>query len=240
MIQNVTVTNFARTEAASVLNLTYNLTIWSYNGAISTLQPLSTSRSNEDLKLLDGLTPQTRCICDKRMEILNCRDQMRGLTPNILPHSPHIEPNSRRLETQTWPFGQQTCRQKHPRLNMTRSCANLYKRPPLRTASVDQGYANRDVFPSSLSLEPNGHVGASCHCHPLSIRSGLAPSSQLLRPNRYRGLAALRYSEGTGPFASHPANGVQNVQVFVCSDALWVRRASMKTTQVRRHLCGAV
>ena len=72
MIQNVTVTNFARTEAASVLNLTY-LTIWSYNGAISTLQPLSTSRSNEDLKLLDGLTPQTRCICDKRMEILNRR-----------------------------------------------------------------------------------------------------------------------------------------------------------------------
>ena len=226
-----------------MLNLTYNLTIWSYNGAISTLQPLSTSRSNEDLKLLDGLTPQTRCICDKRMEILNRRDQMRGLTPNILPHSPHMLPQQTKFQeigNSNVAIRAETCRQKHPRLNMTRSCANLYKRPPLRTASVDQGYANRDVFPSSLSLEPNGHVGASCHCHPLSIRSGLAPSSQLLRPNRYRGLAALRYSEGTGPFASHPASGVQNVQVFVCSDALWVRRASMKTTQVRRHLCGAV
>ena len=41
-------------------------------------------------------------------------------------------------------------------------------------ASVDQGDANRDGFPSSLSLEPNGHISASCHCHPLSIRSGLA------------------------------------------------------------------
>ena len=44
------------------------------------------------------------------------------------------------------------------------------------------GHANRDgfpCFPLSLSLEPNGHIGASCHCHPRSIHSGLAPSSQL-------------------------------------------------------------
>ena len=59
---------------------------------------LSTSRSNEDLKLLDGLTPQTRCICDKRMEILNRRDQMRGLTPNILPHSPHMLPQQTKFQ----------------------------------------------------------------------------------------------------------------------------------------------
>ena len=58
---------------------------------------LSTSRSNEDLKLLDGLTTQTRCICDKRMEILNRRDQMRGLTPNILPHSPHMLPQRTKI-----------------------------------------------------------------------------------------------------------------------------------------------
>ena len=61
-----------------------------------------------------------------------------------------------------------------------------HKRPPLRMASVDQGHANRVGFPSSLSLEPNGHISASCHCHPLSIRSGLAPSSQLLRPKPQR------------------------------------------------------
>ena len=60
------------------------------------------------------------------------------------------------------------------------------KRPPLRMASVDQGHAIRVGFPSSLSLEPNGHISASCHCHPLSIRSGLAPSSQLLRPKPQR------------------------------------------------------
>ena len=143
----------------------------------------------------------------------------------------HNEPNSRRLGTQMWP--KETSKIEHDK-----KLRKFGKRPPLRMASVDQGYANRDVFPSSLSLEPNGHISASCHCHPLSIRSGLAPSSQLLRPNRYRGLAALHYSEGTGPFASHPANGVQNVQVFVCSDALWVRRASMHTRQMRRHLSG--
>ena len=144
-----------------------------------------------------------------------------------------------RLGTQTWPFGQ-------------RSCSNLGKRPPLPTASVDQGNANRDgfpCFPLSLSLEPNGHIGASCHCHPLSIRSGLAPSSQLREtqtPLRFGcpnptevWLRAARFSEGTGPFASHPANGVQNVQVLVCSDALWVRQTGAKTRKVRRsHLSG--
>jgi hypothetical protein len=83
------------------------------------------------------------------------------------------KPTSKRLGTQTCPFGRRSC------------CANR-KRPPLRMASVDQGYAIRDGFPSSLSLEPNGHISASCHCHPLSIRSGLAPSSQLPRPKPQR------------------------------------------------------
>ena len=114
------------------------------------------------------------------------------------------------------------------------------------------GHANRDgfpCFPLSLSLEPNGHIGASCYCHPLSIHSGLAPSSQLSEtqtPLRFGcpnptevWLRAARFSEGTGPFASHPANGVQNVQVLVCLDALWVRRTGAKTRQVRRsHLSG--
>ena len=128
------------------------------------------------------------------MKMLNRGDLMRSLTPNVLPHSPHMLPEWTKFQeigNSNVAIRAETCRQKHPRLNMTRSCANLCKRPPLRTASVDQGYANRDGFPSSLSLEPNGHISASCHCHPLSIRSGLAPSSQLLRPNRYRGLAAL-------------------------------------------------
>ena len=44
-----------------------------------------------------------------------------------------------------------------------------------------------------------------------------------------------RFSEGTGPFASHLANGAQNVQVLVCLDALWVRRRGRKSRQVRRH-----
>ena len=94
---------------------------------------LSTSRSNEDLKLLDGLTPQTRCICDKRMEILNRRDQMRGLTPNILPHSPHMLPQQTKFQeigNSDVAIRAETCRQKHPRLNMTRSCANLAKGLP--------------------------------------------------------------------------------------------------------------
>ena len=73
------------------------------------------------------------------------------------------------------------------------------KRPPLRMASVDQGDANRDGFPSSLSLEPNGHISASCHCHPLSIRSGLAPSSQLLRRAKFASQKALDHLPHTWP-----------------------------------------
>ena len=73
------------------------------------------------------------------------------------------------------------------------------KRPPLRMASVDQGYANRVGFPSSLSLEPNGHISASCHCHPLSIRSGLAPSSRLLRRAKFASQKALDHLPHTWP-----------------------------------------
>ena len=105
----------------------------------------------------------------------------------VISHIPHEQPRtcyqnrptSKRLGTQTCPFGRRSC------------CANR-KRPPLRMASVDQGYAIRDGFPSSLSLEPNGHISASCHCHPLSIRSGLAPSSQLLRPKLHARSTLLR------------------------------------------------
>ena len=118
---------------------------------------LSTSRSNEDLKLLDGLTTQTRCICDKRMEILNRGNLMKGLTPNILPHSPHMLPQRTKFQeigNSNVAIRAETCRQKHPRLNMTRSCANLYKRPPLRTASVDQGYANHRRLPGPFLWSP--------------------------------------------------------------------------------------
>ena len=142
-------------------------------------------------------------------------------------HIPHEQPRtcyqnrptSKRLGTQTCPFGRRSC------------CANR-KRPPLRMASVDQGYAIRDGFPSSLSLEPNGHISASCHCHPLSIRSGLAPSSQLLRPKLQARSTLLRRH---WTICLTPGQWCVNVQVLVCLDALWVRRTSRKSRQVRRH-----
>ena len=108
------------------------------------------------------------------------------------------------------------------------------KRPPLRMASVDQGYANRVGFPSSLSLEPNGHISASCHCHPLSIRSGLAPSSQLLRPKLHAQSALLRRHWTICLTPGQWCAECPGVTV-VCLDALWVRRTGRKSRQVRRH-----
>ena len=108
------------------------------------------------------------------------------------------------------------------------------KRPPLRMASVDQGYANRVGFPSSLSLEPNGHISASCHCHPLSIRSGLAPSSQLLRPKLHARSALLRRHWTICLTPGQWCAECPRVTV-VCLDALWVRRTGRKSRQVRRH-----
>ena len=72
MIQNLTVTNVARTEAASVLNLTY-LTLSNYMlyGAIidynsafvyTPASGLTTTKSNKDLKVLFRLTTQTHCL----------------------------------------------------------------------------------------------------------------------------------------------------------------------------------
>ena len=101
------------------------------------------------------------------------------------------------------------------------------KRPPLRMASVDQGCANRDSFPSSLSLEPNGHISASCHCHPLSIRSGLAPSSQLLRPKLHAQSALLRRHWTICLTPGQWCAECPGVTV-VCLDALWVRRTGRK------------
>ena len=101
-------------------------------------------------------------------------------------------------------------------------------------ASVDQGYANRVGFPSSLSLEPNGHISASCHCHLLSIRSGLAPSSQLLRPKLHAQSALLRRHWTICLTPGQWCAECPGVTV-VCLDALWVRRTGRKSRQVRRH-----
>ena len=65
---------------------------------------LTTTKSNEDLKVLFRLTTHTHClklhsqIRDKAMEILNRRNLMKRLTPNVLPHSPHMLPQRSKFQ----------------------------------------------------------------------------------------------------------------------------------------------